>query len=162
MKETIDFCSYRFPADNIVVVNLTDQLLRMKNPDGKDIVEIPSSVLPKGRIPEAYKAKAKELGVKVKKVCDSSLFVNVERCFLESKTFIHREFFRRKNGPDGMLVDSKVYKHFGYGMNIILVGTHNAARAYPRYLVEAVPDDDEKGIIRCDKFIGYELQVEDL
>lgn len=158
MKETIDFCSYQFKAGNIIVVNATSQSIRMKNPDGEGIVEIPSSVLPKGEIPKAYKTKAKELHTKVKKVCDSSLFVDVERCFTEDM-LIHREYFRT-NGPDGENVAERIRKHFGHGMNIILVGTYNAARAYPRCMVEAIPDDEKKGTVRCNGFIGYEVQLD--
>ena len=108
MDKTVNFCSYRFPSDKVIVVNATDRLIRMKKPDGEGIVEIPSSVLPKGEIPEAYKTRAKELDTTVEKVCDASLFIDVEREFVQTRQeFVYREKFKAKNGSNPY--DSRIY-----------------------------------------------------
>ena len=91
MFDTIDFCTH-YSQRGIIIVNATDHILRIKELDGT-IVELPSSVLPKD-IPDSYKAKAKKMRTTVKKVCDSSVFIKVEREFMRIDDYLYREVFR--------------------------------------------------------------------
>ena len=153
MFNTIDFCTH-YSQSGIIIVNATDHVLRIKELDGT-IVELPSSVLPKD-IPDSYMVKAKEMGTTIKKVCDSSVFIKVEREWMKMGQYLYREVFR----SDGVMsIIDKIHKEHKRSHTFI-IGTHSAARAFPSEIAEPFYIDEDSYLIESDKFRAYEVVSE--
>lgn len=152
MKKTIEFCTYR-SQNGLVLVNATDHVLRIKEPDCT-IIELPSSVFPQNMdIPDSYKAKAKDLGTNVKKVCDSSLFIKVEIAEMEISQCVYCEMFK----SDGVLnIIEDILK---YHDKPLIIGTRSAARAFPKEIVEPFYINKKTCLIKADKFRTYKNLV---
>lgn len=153
MFNAIDFCTY-YSQSGIIIINATDHILRIKELDGT-IVELPSSVLPKD-IPDSYKAKAKEMGTTVKKVCDSSVFIKVEREWKKMGEYLYREVFK----SDGVMsIIHNIHKE-NKRSHTFIVGTHFAARAFPQEIAEPFYIDENTYLMESDKFRAYEVDSE--
>lgn len=150
MFNTIDFCTH-YSQSGAIIVNATNHLLRIKELDGT-IVELPSSVLPKEDIPDSYEAKAKELGSSVKKLCNSSLFANVERDWLKVTKNAYREIFKSVGVMDIICRIRKEHSN----PSTFIVGTHFAARAFPGQIVEPFYIEEEKYLMEVEKFKIYD------
>lgn len=147
-KKTLEFCTHH-SQKGIIIVNATDHILRIEELDGT-IVELPSSVLPEN-IPDSYKAKAKDMRTTVRKVCDSSLFIKVEREWMQCGGFLYREVFKSHGGID---IIYNIHKEHNRS-NTLIIGTHQAAQAFPREIAEPFYIDSDNYLIESDKFRSY-------
>lgn len=146
----VTFCSYHARI-GYVIVNATDQLLRMKESCG--IVEIPSSVLP-SKIPPVYKKRAAELHQNVKELCDGSLFIDMKR--VEYKTSIPYVIYKRIE-VNGLPFESEILpriKNCYPNENVIILGTRLAAKKFSEHMVFE-PISLKDNIIRGDSFRSY-------
>ena len=122
----------------------------MKELDGT-MIEIPSSVLPKN-IPDSYEAKARELKTTVKEVCDSSLFIKVEREWFDGG-YVQYETFKYDRGA--VLDIFRIIKgNSPYGLDFI-IGTYLAARVFPNDIMEPFYIDLNNYFIESYKFKEY-------
>lgn len=150
----VDLCSY-YSQNGLVIVNVTDQILRLKEKDGT-VVEIPSSVLPEGETPKVYKEKSNELfGSFKKRLFDGSLFINLEIEELQVHKCVYKEFCKTI-GNSVFDIISKIEEVYPCE-DVVIVGTPIAARHFGNFghfgVVEPVYLED--GTIRYDKFKLY-------
>lgn len=153
MNKTLEFCTH-YSQKGIIIVNATDHILRIEELDGT-IIELPSSVLPEN-IPDSYKAKAKDMRTTVKKLCDSSLFIKVEREWMKYGEFLYREWFK-SDGVSSIIYN--IHKEHNRSKTFI-IGTHQAARAFPREIAEPFYIDSDNYLIESDRFRAYEVDCE--
>lgn len=149
----VAFCTY-YSQDDLVIVNATDRILRMKEKDGT-IVEIPSSVLPKGKLPKVYTEKAEELHEDPKKIFDGSIFINLEIEEWEVRKCVYEDVCKTV-GNSVFDIISMINKCHPYD-GVIIVGTTLAARNFGEFgVVEPVYIKDD--VILGNKFKLYRDQ----
>lgn len=150
MDKTLEFCKYHLKKGP-TLINTTNHILRVKELDGA-IIEIPSSVLPVN-IPDSYEAKARELKTTVREVCDSSLFIEVEREWVDDGCYMQYERF--KYDEEAVLdIFSTIRGDYPRGLDFI-IGTYPAARAFPDRIKEPVYIDSKIYLIESNKFKAY-------
>ncbi|MCI9421042.1 MAG: hypothetical protein HFG32_13785 [Eubacterium sp.] len=146
----VEFCTY-YSQNGLVIVNATDRILRMKEKDGT-IVKIPSSVLPKGKLPKVYEQMAEELHTAPKKIFDGSIFINLKIEEWEVSKCVYAEVCKTV-GNSVFDIISKINECHPCGRAII-VGTTTAARNFGDFgVVEPVYIEDN--VIMGNKFKLY-------
>ena len=145
----VEFCTY-YSQNDLVIVNATDRILRMKEKDGT-IVEIPSSVLPKGKLPKVYEEKAEELHTDPKKIFDGSIFINLKIEEWKVRKCVYDDVCKTV-GNSVFDIISMINEYHSY--DVIIVGTTPAARNFGEFgVVEPVSLKD--GVIMGNKFKLY-------
>ncbi len=149
----VEFCTY-YSQNDLTIVNATDHILRMKEKDGT-IVEIPSSVLPKGKLPKVYEEKAEELHADPKKIFDGSIFINLKIDEWEVRKCVYEDVCKTV-GNSVFDIISMINKCHPYD-GVIIVGTMLAARNFGEFgVVEPVYIKDD--VIMGNKFKLYRDQ----
>lgn len=147
----VDFCSY-YSQNGLVIVNVTDQILRLKEQDGT-IVEIPSSVLPEGEVPKVYEEKLREMHAGFERHhFDGSIFINLKVEESEVRKCVYKEVCTTI-GNSVFDIISKIRECYPWS-SVVIVGTTVAAKNFGDFgVVEPVYLED--GTIRGDKFKLY-------
>lgn len=150
----VDLCTYH-AKNGLILVNTTEKVLRVKELDSS-IEYILSSVYPKDldSIPERYIAKAEEYGIEIsdlRAMCNSSLLIDVKLKMEEIRKCIFKETFICKN-KQILDIITRIIKKYPTE-RLVIIGSAEAAKAFPSYIVEPVYLGDN--IIRCDYFKSY-------
>lgn len=142
-----------YSKEGFLIVNATDKLLRLKEKDGS-IVDLPSSVLPKpkSKYSKLYRQIAIQHGYNdPKNFFDSSFFINLDPVEAKVKDGVYNVWYKTL-GRSCFDIFDDIENRISH--NAIIVGTHDAALAWPDHdVVEAIPLSN--GIIRADKFRSY-------
>lgn len=150
----VEFCTY-YSQNHLVIVNATDHILRMKEKDGT-IVEIPSSVLPKEKLPKVYKEKAEELHTDPKKIFDGAIFINLQTEEWKVSECVYEDVCKTV-GNSAFNIISMINEYHSWCHpyeQLIIVGTTLAARNFGKFgVVEPVSLEDD--VIMGNKFKLY-------
>lgn len=150
-SKTIRACTY-YCRSGAAIINATDHLLRLKEKDGT-IVEIPSSVMPKGELPKVYKETAAELYTTPAKLFDGSIFINIKKEEYKVREFIYKDLYKTV-GNSVLEIISRIREEYPY--EVFIVASEMAARNFGELgVVEPVYLDEDEGIIMNDKFKSY-------
>ena len=154
-NDLIIFCRGR-TKNNLIIVNATNHILRVKEEDGS-ILEIPSSVWPTDDVlRNFYKKRAQVLGLSLiylRHLLDSSLFINVQVSELEVRRFVYENQYKSV-GNSAISILENITSCYPY-QDMVIVGTTVAAKTYPKYVVTPTYIDRENNLIRCNKFMSY-------